>query len=132
MASGGVNPDLVVPSRDTSDRSRSRRKTHHDVPHLEPSNMSALVQMSFTPGTEVLFLGRPHRIAQAVDFDEVLLRDLETKQLVRAKLADLQAAQPMPVIPGPDLLSVTESDWSEAERRREIILPLLGQRRRKR
>ncbi|WP_186016276.1 Mu transposase C-terminal domain-containing protein [Burkholderia gladioli] len=94
--------------------------------------MNTLTQMAFIPGTEVLFLGRPHRIAQAVDFDEVLLRDLETKQLVHAKLADLQAAQPMPAIPRPDLLSVAESDWSEAERRHAIILPLLGQRRRKR
>ncbi|MGZ2746199.1 Mu transposase C-terminal domain-containing protein [Burkholderia stagnalis] len=94
--------------------------------------MNTLTQTAFIPGTEVLFLGRPHRIAQAVDFDEVLLRDLETKQLVRAKLADLQTAQPMPVIPRPDLLAIPESDWSEAERRQAIILPLLGQCRRKR
>ncbi|WP_374351874.1 Mu transposase C-terminal domain-containing protein [Chitinimonas sp.] len=94
--------------------------------------MTTSAQMSFAPGAEVLFLGRPHSIAQAVDFDEVLLRDLETKQVVRAKLADLQMVKPLPVAPRPDLLSVDESDWSEAERRKAIILPLLGQRRRTR
>ncbi len=94
--------------------------------------MNTLPRISFIPGTEVLFVGRRHRIAQAVDFDEVLLRDIETKQVVRAKLSDLQVVQPMPAIPRPDLLSVTESDWSEAERRQAIILPLLGRRGRKR
>jgi putative transposase len=88
--------------------------------------MNTRTAISFTPGTEVLFLGRPHRIAQAVDFDEVLLRDLETKQVVRAKLNDLQIVQPASVMPRPDLLSVEESDWSEAERRQAILQPLLG------
>lgn len=94
--------------------------------------MNTPATMSLVPGAEVLFLGRPHRIAQAVDFDEVLLRDLETKQVVRAKLAELQIIQPLSEALRPDLLSVPEPDWSEAERRQAVILPLLGQRGRTR
>jgi len=94
--------------------------------------MSSPAKMSFVPGAEVQYLGRPHRIAQAVDFDEVLLRDLETKQVVRAKLIDIKVVRPAPEMPRPDLLSVAESDWSEAERRQAIIQPLLGQRGRTR
>lgn len=94
--------------------------------------MTTAGKLSLAPGAEVMFLGRPHRIAQALDFDEVLLRDLETKQMVRAKLTDIQAL-PMPAgMPRPDLLAISEADWQEAERRLSIIRPLLGARGRTR
>ncbi|RDU99952.1 helix-turn-helix domain-containing protein [Trinickia dinghuensis] len=132
MAPSGLDPDPMVPSLDASNRRQPGRDADHGFTDLEPRRMNTLTQMSFIPGTEVLFLGRPHRIAQAVDFDEVLLRDLETKQVVRAKLIDLQIVQPTSVRPRPDLLSIEESDWSEAERREAIIRPLLAQHGRKR
>ncbi|KAF0811948.1 hypothetical protein IGB42_03490 [Andreprevotia sp. IGB-42] len=45
--------------------------------------MNTSAQLSFVAGAEVLYLGRPHRIAQAVDFEEVLLRDPDGQTAAR-------------------------------------------------
>ncbi|MBV1775081.1 DDE-type integrase/transposase/recombinase [Burkholderiaceae bacterium DAT-1] len=80
---------------------------------------------TYVLGAEVLFAGRSHRIVQLVDFDEVILRDLETKELIRSTLAELQPVQAPTPGPSPDLLSIDDADWAEAERRLDIIRPLL-------
>lgn len=83
--------------------------------------------LSLQIGSEVLFKGRRCLITHILDFDSVLLSDAETGGKDRAKIADLNPvhspdkASP----PAGDLNSIPDEDWQTAQRRFEIIRPLL-------
>src|ERR1019366_1507827 len=64
---------------------------------------------------------------QLIGFDFVVARDIETDDLVRLAVVDLNPVSltPSPVSSLPDLSKVDDRDWAEARRRLDLIAPLL-------
>jgi hypothetical protein len=64
---------------------------------------------------------------QLIGFDFVVARDIETDDLVRLAVVDLNPVSPAPssVLALPDLTEVDDRDWAEARRRLDLIAPLL-------
>ena len=64
---------------------------------------------------------------QLIGFDFVVARDIETDDLVRLAVVDLNPVSlaPSPVPSLPDLSKVDDRDWGEARRRLDLIAPLL-------
>lgn len=81
---------------------------------------------SLKPGTEVLYKERRCRITHILDLSLVLLSDSETSQVTQAKIADLK---PVPYVRTPkpkvDISQISDAAWQAAERKYEIIRPLL-------
>jgi hypothetical protein len=83
--------------------------------------------LSIKDGTEVECGGRRFIIMQLIGFDFVVARDIETDDLVRLAVVDLNPVSPAPSpVPSlPDLRKVDDRDWAEARRRLDLIAPLL-------
>lgn len=66
-------------------------------------------------------------IMQLIGFDYVVARDIETDDLVRLAVVDLNAisAVPSTVAALPNLSKVSDRDWAGARRRLNLIAPLL-------
>jgi len=83
--------------------------------------------LSLKPGAEVFYKERRCRIMHVLDLSLVLVSDNETNQLEQAKIADLK---PVPLAqvskPKADIHKIPDAAWQAAERRYEIIRPLLG------
>ena len=77
------------------------------------------------PGTEVLVGERRAIVTRILDLDAVLVRDSETGQVRRAKLAELQPATPDTTPASPGLEELADEDWQTAQRRLDIIRPLV-------
>lgn len=79
------------------------------------------------PGVEVLYAGRRCRISHVLDLSTVLISDSESRESKQAKIADLK---PVPSShtrkQKADLLLIPDEAWKAAERKYEIIRPLLG------
>lgn len=82
-------------------------------------------------GIEVIVAGRPGIVTRVVDLDSVLVRDAETGQIARARLAEIRAASSISqdAAPQVDLETIPDEDWQTAQRRLDIIQPLIGRRR---
>jgi len=76
-------------------------------------------------GSEVEHGDRRFVIMQVVGFDAVVARDVETRDLERLSIAELQPVRSAPDPPAPDLSELDDRDWDEARRRLDLIAPLL-------
>jgi putative transposase len=82
--------------------------------------------LSLKPDTEVLYKERRCRITHVLDLSLVLVTDNLTNQVAQAKIADLKPVPPaQPPKPKADIHQVPDTAWQAAERRYEIIRPLL-------
>ena len=83
--------------------------------------------LSINDGAEVECGGRRFIIMQLIGFDFVVARDIETDDLVRLAVVDLNPVSLAPsTVPSlPDLSKVDDRDWAEARRRLDLIAPLL-------
>jgi hypothetical protein len=83
--------------------------------------------LSIQDGAEVECGGRRFIITQLIGFDFVVARDIETDDLVRLAVVDLNPISPAPSpVPSlPDLSKVDDRGWAEARRRLDLIAPLL-------
>jgi len=83
--------------------------------------------LSIKDGAEVESGGRRFTIMQRIGFDYVVARDIETDDLVRLAVVDLNPVSPVPApVPAlPDLTKVVDRDWGEARRRLGLIASLL-------
>jgi putative transposase len=78
------------------------------------------------PGTEVLYKEHRYRITHILDLSLVLLSDSDTNQIVQAKIADLKPVPPVRTPkPKVDISQIPDGAWQAAERKFEIIRPLL-------
>ncbi len=93
--------------------------------------------MSTTPatfairsGVEVMAAGHRGFVTRIIDLDSVLVRDADTGQVKRMRVADLAPlAASDEAAPQIDIEHVPDEDWQTAQRRLEIIRPLLECRR---
>ena len=87
----------------------------------------ATVMLQLKLGVAVQYLGRPAHISRVLDLQQVLLTDDETNQIFPVSIADLQVAT---LSDGgalaPDLNAISDDDWAEANRRYQVIQPLLN------
>ncbi len=83
--------------------------------------------LSIKDGAEVECGGRCFIIMQLIGFDFVVARNIETDDLVRLAVVDLNpiSPAPSPEPPLPDLTKIDDRDWGEARRRLDLIAPLL-------
>jgi putative transposase len=95
---------------------------------------SVPVAFAVRSGSEVMASGRRGYITHVIDLDSVLVRDAETGQVSRVRLAELSPtiAAPAESTQQADLELVPDEDWQTAQRRLEIIRPLVGMKRRTR
>lgn len=84
------------------------------------------------PGTEVLVGERRGTVTRILDLGAVLVRDAQTGQVRRARLAELQPALPNSTLASPELEELADEDWQTAQRRLDVIRPLVGKRGRTR
>lgn len=62
-----------------------------------------------------------------IDLNQVLLKDDETAQVMMAAIADLQLGSSLvEATLSPDLNAISDEEWSEANRRYQVIQPLLN------
>jgi hypothetical protein len=75
--------------------------------------------LSIKDGAEVESGGRRFTTMQRIGFDYVVARDIETDDLVRLAVVDLDPVSPAPApVPAlPDLAKVDDRDWAEARLR---------------
>uniref|UniRef100_E6QNS6 Transposase n=1 Tax=mine drainage metagenome TaxID=410659 RepID=E6QNS6_9ZZZZ len=82
--------------------------------------------LSLKPGAEVLYNERRCRIKQVIDLNLVVVIDRQTDRVEQAKISDLKAVPPaQPTKPKADIQKIPDAAWQVAERRYEIIRPLL-------
>lgn len=93
---------------------------------------SAHVAFAVQPGTEVLVGERRGTITRILDLDAVLIRDAHTGQVRRAKLTELEPATSNATAASPGLEDLADEDWQTAQRRLDIIRPLIRKRGRSR
>lgn len=84
------------------------------------------------PGAEVLRNGRRAFITHVLDLESVLVKDAESGEVVRSLLAELSSAAKTSTSPPADLEEIPDEDWQIAQRRLDIIRPLVGRRDRTR
>ncbi|MCP5352043.1 MAG: DDE-type integrase/transposase/recombinase [Chromatiales bacterium] len=86
----------------------------------------ALPPLSLEAGATVYFRGRRHLIHQeSANFETVVLVDPNDGQLVEASIADLSPSEAPRAPPVSDLATINPEALEEAERRYEVIRPLL-------
>ncbi len=83
--------------------------------------------LSFEPGTDVLFHGQHFRITHVLDLTFVLAKNASNGEAKKLPIADLRPYeyQDGEAFVGEDLENIPDRDWREAQRRMEIIRPLL-------
>lgn len=93
---------------------------------------SAAAAFAVQPGAEVLVGQRRGTVTRILDFDAVLVRDAQTGQVRRTRLTELQPATPTATLTPPGLEELAEEDWQTAQRRLDVIRPLVHKRGRTR
>lgn len=78
------------------------------------------------PGIEVLVGQRRGIVTHVLDFDAVLVRDAGTGQVSQVAIAKLVPAASGTTSPSPELEGIADEDWQTAQRRLDIIRPLLS------
>jgi len=87
--------------------------------------------LSLKPGAEVLYKERRCRITHILDLSLVLVADSETNHVEQAKISDLKPVPPALLSRRQaDIQKIPDAAWQAAERRYEIIRPLLEMRAR--
>ena len=82
------------------------------------------------PGVEVRVGDRLGVVTHVLDLDSVLVRDTGTGQIARRHLAELKPSQAdVAARADVDIEHVDDADWNIAQRRLDIIRPLLARRR---
>lgn len=82
-------------------------------------------------GTAVFYRGRRHVVCQeSADFETVMLSDPESGKVLQAPIADLSPFSEKPVPKQGDLAAISADKLEEAQRKYEIIRPLLSMPRR--
>ncbi|MCE5181525.1 MAG: Mu transposase C-terminal domain-containing protein [Betaproteobacteria bacterium] len=82
--------------------------------------------LSLKPGVEVFYKERRCHITHILDLSLVLVSDSETNHVEQAKIADLKPVPPAQVPqPKADISQIPDAAWQAAERKYEIIRPLL-------
>lgn len=91
--------------------------------------------INLIPGTAVTHLDRTYVITHILDLETVLAKDQETRETKRLLIRDLCVPPTNEngnlSMTDTDLVTITDQEWQEAERRFAIIRPLLGAHRRK-
>jgi len=90
------------------------------------------VSPTFTvrPGIEVRVDDRLGVVTHVLDLDSVLVRETGTGQILRRRLAELKPSQAEVAARAEvDIEHVADEDWNTAQKRLDIIRPLLGRRR---
>jgi putative transposase len=84
-----------------------------------------MLPSSFLPGTEVEYDGRRGRVTHMLDFESVLVADAEDGKPRRVYVSRIKPVAPpdAPTVPEPQL--VPDEDWRLAEKRFELVRPLL-------
>lgn len=81
------------------------------------------------PGAVVTAGGRAYRITQVLDLETLLATETETGKTSRLRLSELAPTEfedtPSDSQASPDLATVAPKDWSIAEQRYAIVLPIL-------
>jgi len=80
--------------------------------------------LSLTPGSEVMSAGKRYIIQSAIGFDAVIAIDVGGTAEVRLAIKDLSVPQSSPHSL-PDLASIDSAKWDIANKRRDLILPLV-------
>lgn len=88
--------------------------------------MSAAPSFAVQPGTEVLVGQRRGTVTHVLDFDAVLVRDAETGQVNQVALAELHPASAAAALASPTLEVAGDEDWQTAQRRLDVIRPLMN------
>lgn len=80
--------------------------------------------INIQPGIQVRFKGKSHHIKHIIDLNEVLLSDDESNNIVHATIGELEPVN----LPSnkPELVQIPDKEWEEANRRLDIIKPLLS------
>jgi putative transposase len=78
----------------------------------------------FGSGDRVVYRNKQCKVIQILGFNECLLCDENSNELLHALLDEISNPNPTPLT-SPDLSIVPEEDWSIAQKRFEIIRPLL-------
>lgn len=86
--------------------------------------MAATPFLQIREGIEVVANGRRGVVTRLVNLDTVLVRDAETGETRKFRVAELRTSAPTPG--HTDLERIPDHDWQIANQRLEIILPLLG------
>ncbi len=82
------------------------------------------------PGVEVRVDDRLGVVTHVLDLDSVLVRDTATGQIARRRLAELKpSAAEVAAHAEVDIEHVEDADWNTAQRRLDIIRPLIERRR---
>lgn len=83
--------------------------------------------LPISEGAQVASGGRRFVVMQLIGFDMVVARDVETNDLVRLPVVDLDPVSVVPPVAPlqPDLAKLPDRDWAEARRRLELIGPLI-------
>lgn len=93
--------------------------------------MSQSKSLPLTPGSEVVFQNKSYRINLVVDLNQVVLLDPISNETVTAPVSELAA--PMSIQKAkPDLELIEDKAWQTAQKRFEIIKPLIGKQSRTR
>lgn len=95
-------------------------------------------QLRIEPGTIIGCQSRRYLITHILDLESVLAKDTQTRETARLRIADLTAPKPdgdtedvagrkdnFPLTADSELTLIPEEDWQEANRRYQIIHPLL-------
>lgn len=87
----------------------------------------AAATLDIRPGAQVLYRERVVVVTHLLDLESALLKDPADGSVIRAKLADLlPAPSTTNTTASPDLLDIPAADWETAQRRLDIIRPLIG------
>jgi putative transposase len=86
--------------------------------------------LAIKPGSEVDYGERRYVIMQIISFEAVVARDVETGELERLPISDLQPIRSAaPSVLSPELAELDDRDWAEARRRLDLIGPVLDKAR---
>lgn len=87
--------------------------------------MSQSKSLQLTPGSEVVFQNKSYRINLVVDLNQVVLLDPTSNETVTAPVSEL--TPPVTIQkPKPDLELIEDKAWQTAQKRFQIIKPLIG------
>lgn len=93
--------------------------------------MSQSKSLQLTPGSEVVYQNKSYRINLVVDLNQVVLLDPISNETVTAPVSELTA--PLSIQKAkPDLELIEDKAWQTAQKRFEIIKPLIGKQSRTR
>lgn len=81
--------------------------------------------LEIRPGANVRHHSKDYVILAVPDFEWVLARNLESKQVDRLLIRELQPAVEVVTEKAPDLLAIPDEDWAVAQDRLDCIRPLL-------